>query len=159
MSFLDYVAAVRNSVLPGDFDVVVSNPPYIPSDQMPGLQHEVGNYEDERALHGGNDGLDMVKQLLQHCPALFRADNEIEAQAQAQAPVCGGGSRLPRELWLEVSEEHPAAVCKLLGPDGAAESILKSKYARVEGLDDLAGKPRFVRLTLSPDTTHAPSLS
>jgi len=164
MPFLDYVAAVRDSALPGDFDVVVSNPPYIPSEEMPGLQSEVQGYEDERALHGGSDGLDVVRELLQHAPALFRAETEIEARAQAQTqapvlvpvPVRRGGRRLPRELWLEVSEKHPAAVCTLLGPSGAAEPALKSRYSRVEGLEDLAGKPRFIRLTLSPDTP-APS--
>jgi release factor glutamine methyltransferase len=39
------------------FDIVVSNPPYIPRDEISGLQREVRDYEPELALAGGNDGL------------------------------------------------------------------------------------------------------
>jgi release factor glutamine methyltransferase len=50
-------------------DVLVSNPPYIPSSDIPGLQREVRDYEPRLALDGGEDGLDpyriMANQLLQ----------------------------------------------------------------------------------------------
>lgn len=39
------------------FHLVVSNPPYIPTDQIPSLQPEVARYEPREALDGGPDGL------------------------------------------------------------------------------------------------------
>ncbi len=39
------------------FDIIVSNPPYIPSDVVEGLEPEVRDYDPRRALDGGKDGL------------------------------------------------------------------------------------------------------
>ena len=41
----------------GTFDLVVSNPPYIPAGEMDGLQEEVSSWESRTALDGGEDGL------------------------------------------------------------------------------------------------------
>jgi release factor glutamine methyltransferase len=49
--------------LSGEFDVIVSNPPYILSSAMRGLQPEVGR-EPSLALDGGDDGLDLIRPLL-----------------------------------------------------------------------------------------------
>lgn len=49
----------------GAFDVLVSNPPYIPSAQMELLPHEVGGYEPALALDGGPDGLDVFRRLVE----------------------------------------------------------------------------------------------
>lgn len=49
--------------LRGTLDVVVSNPPYIPSDQLPALPQEVVGYEPHLALDGGPDGLDVFRRL------------------------------------------------------------------------------------------------
>jgi release factor glutamine methyltransferase len=51
------------------FEVVVSNPPYIPSDEIAGLQPEVASYEPRLALDGGSDGLDAYRRL---APAAMR---------------------------------------------------------------------------------------
>lgn len=45
------------------FDLIISNPPYIPSDDIENLSPEVKN-EPRLALDGGNDGLDLVKFLI-----------------------------------------------------------------------------------------------
>lgn len=61
------VAFVRADLLAGldgPFDVIVSNPPYVPAGHLPGLQPEVGRYEPARALDGGADGLDVVRRLV-----------------------------------------------------------------------------------------------
>ncbi|MBM3561378.1 MAG: peptide chain release factor N(5)-glutamine methyltransferase, partial [Alphaproteobacteria bacterium] len=50
--------------LPGPYDVVVSNPPYIPSSEIAGLAPEVACYEPWMALDGGPDGLDGYRALL-----------------------------------------------------------------------------------------------
>lgn len=46
-----------------DFDVVVSNPPYIPTADIAGLSPEVRDYEPHLALDGGADGLDAYRRL------------------------------------------------------------------------------------------------
>ena len=44
----------------GEFDIIISNPPYIRTDIIPDLQSEV-QYEPTTALDGGNDGLDFYR--------------------------------------------------------------------------------------------------
>jgi release factor glutamine methyltransferase len=51
------------------FDVVVSNPPYVPRGEIDGLQPEVAQFEPRLALDGGVDGLDAYRCLL---PAAHR---------------------------------------------------------------------------------------
>ncbi len=46
-----------------EFDVIVSNPPYIPSADIDQLQPEVRLYEPRQALDGGPDGLDVIRRL------------------------------------------------------------------------------------------------
>ncbi len=48
------------------FDLIVSNPPYIPSGDIQGLQPEIREFEPMLALDGGNDGLDCFKLILKH---------------------------------------------------------------------------------------------
>lgn len=54
--------------LMGTFAVLVSNPPYIPSDVVPTLPEEVIGYEPGLALDGGPDGLDVFRRLLDLAP-------------------------------------------------------------------------------------------
>ncbi len=48
----------------GRFDLVLSNPPYIPTSEIEGLAPEVSRYEPRGALDGGGDGLDAYRVLL-----------------------------------------------------------------------------------------------
>ena len=52
----------------GRFDVIVSNPPYIPTADIPGLQREVKEYEPHLALDGGEDGLDYYRRIAKDAP-------------------------------------------------------------------------------------------
>ncbi|PCJ06078.1 MAG: protein-(glutamine-N5) methyltransferase, release factor-specific [Rhodobacteraceae bacterium] len=47
----------------GQFDLIVSNPPYIALDEMPGLSAEVRNHEPEMALTDGGDGLGAYRRI------------------------------------------------------------------------------------------------
>lgn len=47
----------------GPFDIVISNPPYIPTAEIPALQPEVAQFEPKMALDGGKDGLDCYREL------------------------------------------------------------------------------------------------
>lgn len=62
------LAAGVDPELMGTFDVLVSNPPYIPSAVMATLPHEVAGFEPGLALDGGTDGLDVFRRLLDLAP-------------------------------------------------------------------------------------------
>ena len=55
----DWLAGVE-----GQFDLIVSNPPYIAADEMPGLDPEVREHDPEIALTPGGDGLDAYRALV-----------------------------------------------------------------------------------------------
>jgi release factor glutamine methyltransferase len=55
----------------GQFDIVVSNPPYIPSAEIAGLDVEVRDHDPALALDGGADGLDCYRAILPALPGLL----------------------------------------------------------------------------------------
>jgi release factor glutamine methyltransferase len=52
----------------GKVDMIVSNPPYVASGEIPTLAPEVKDHEPRIALDGGPDGLDLCKRILQEAP-------------------------------------------------------------------------------------------
>ena len=54
------------------FDLIVSNPPYIPDADLARLQAEVGRFEPHAALFGGDDGLDVVRRIVDGAPEFLR---------------------------------------------------------------------------------------
>lgn len=60
---MDLFDAIRGGV---GFDVIYSNPPYVPTDVIPALEPEVRDFEPHRALDGGPDGLDVIRRLAAH---------------------------------------------------------------------------------------------
>ena len=59
-----FVACSYAAALRGPFDLVVSNPPYIPSAEIPKLSIEVREHDPHLALDGGNDGYDAYRALI-----------------------------------------------------------------------------------------------
>ena len=75
------------TTLRGKIAGMVSNPPYIPSSDLPGLQPEVAHHEPRLALDGGEDGLTAIHYLINTAPAYLQSQGLwlIEMMA-GQAP-------------------------------------------------------------------------
>lgn len=100
------------------FDLIVSNPPYIPYGQIAELQPEVRDFEPRSALVGGEDGLDCLRQI---------------AAGSRQFLRVGG------VLLMEIGFDQAAAVATLFDSDF---------WINVEFLSDLQGIDRVVKATL-----------
>ncbi len=54
------------------FDAVLSNPPYVKSDEIESLQEEISRYEPREALDGGKDGLVFIRRLVKEAFRVLR---------------------------------------------------------------------------------------
>lgn len=98
----------------GMLDLVVSNPPYVPTAVLAEIPREVADFEPALALDGGADGLDVLRRLLPWC-------------ARALKP----GAAFAFEL-------HEACL------DDAAALAREAGFADVRVAADLAGRPRVL---------------
>ena len=105
------------------FNLIISNPPYIPPSVIEGLEPEVRDHEPMMALDGGADGLDFYRIIAQHAPEHLKK----------------GGV-----LMLEIGFDQKDAVKGLLQETGRFEKII--------GLTDLTGKDRIVCAVLSKNS-------
>ena len=103
----------------GTFDVVVSNPPYIPDDDILGLMTEVSAYEPIAALRGGSDGLDAYRQISSELPKVMKQGAGVffevgDGQADAVAAILreGGFSDVSRRADLGGRERCISAICQ-----------------------------------------------
>ncbi|MBR0404198.1 MAG: peptide chain release factor N(5)-glutamine methyltransferase [Eggerthellaceae bacterium] len=62
----DLASGIEESLL-GTFDLIVSNPPYVPTIVLDEIPDEVSDFEPSLALDGGPDGLDIFRRLLPWC--------------------------------------------------------------------------------------------
>ena len=70
------IVADWGAALDGAFDLIVANPPYIPTEEINSLQPEVAKYDPILALDGGMDGLDAFRRLMSGLPKLL-AENGV----------------------------------------------------------------------------------
>lgn len=96
-------------------DILVSNPPYIPSGDIEGLQTEVRDHEPHLALDGGADGLDFYRRII---------------ASLSELPA------LPRLVGFEVGLGQARDVADMLRGSGS--------WARIDIIPDLAGIERHV---------------
>ncbi|WP_094901299.1 peptide chain release factor N(5)-glutamine methyltransferase [Paenibacillus odorifer] len=96
-------------------DILVSNPPYIPGEDIAGLQREVRDHEPRTALDGGADGLDPYRRMMEQLTLL-------------PAP--------PRLIGFELGFGQAEQVAALLAAAGHWTEIIT--------INDLAGIPRHV---------------
>ena len=81
----------------GQFDMIVSNPPYIPSGEILRLDNSVRDYEPVWALDGGADGLRFYKAIIKYWKSLLRPGGFLlceagEGQAEAvREMLCSAG--------------------------------------------------------------------
>jgi len=78
--FSDRAWVVRGcwaKALQARFDLIVSNPPYVRSADIAGLEPEVRLHDPELALDGGADGLDCYREILACVPNLLAADAPV----------------------------------------------------------------------------------
>lgn len=76
----------------GDFDILVSNPPYIETDVIPTLDLNVKGFEPHLALDGGINGLDFYTQITASAPNILKSGGQLfyevgHNQAEAVAKI------------------------------------------------------------------------
>ncbi len=60
-----------------EFDLIVSNPPYVSESALAGLQREVRDHEPLVALSPGGDGLSVIRRLLEDAPAYLKPNGHL----------------------------------------------------------------------------------
>ena len=116
----DLVSGV-DSEMEGIFDLLISNPPYIPTQVMEELPGEVVGFEPHLALDGGDDGLDIFRRLVDVAPRM----------------LCPGGT-----LMVELFETKLEA---------AAEIIRNSQgWTEPYIVEDLTHRPRHLVASTKP---------
>ena len=99
---------------PRTLDLIVANPPYIPTAVMPSLPAEVSRFEPRQALDGGRDGLMVLRRIIEQAPAALR----------------------PRgRLMMEIGEEQAGPLASLLAAEG---------FTGIAARRDLAGRERYI---------------
>lgn len=98
----------------GNLDLIVSNPPYVPTSVLGDLSQEVVDFEPMLALDGGGDGLDVFRRLL---------------------PLCAGALKPGGAFAFELHETCLEDATRLAAEAG---------FERIRVVDDLAGRPRVL---------------
>ena len=88
----------------GKYDLIVSNPPYIPSKDIKNLSKDIINYEPLTALNGGSDGLDLIKKVIYKSNYLLKKEGLLALEighSQYQKVSCILRSNGYREMGKE----------------------------------------------------------
>jgi len=110
----DWFDAVQNQTI---FDLIVSNPPYIPTKEIQGLAPEIKTHEPRLALDGGTDGLDSIRTILEN----------------ARHHLVPGG-----QVLIEMGYDQAEQVASI------ANAFVE--YETIEFIKDLAGHTRLAKV-------------
>lgn len=102
----------------GSFDLIVSNPPYIPTAEIETLQPEVALFEPAMALDGGPDGLDAYRCIVSMLPALLAKDGIAvlefgDGQSNAVSQIVLDHGMLVHDVRNDLSGTARCLVCGL----------------------------------------------
>jgi len=87
------------------FDLIISNPPYIPTKEIETLQPEVRNFEPHAALDGGADGLDYFRQLAHEAEYFLTPGGRLMLEfGDGQGEAIG--KIFESEKWIVESIQH-----------------------------------------------------
>jgi ribosomal protein L3 glutamine methyltransferase len=99
----------------GGYDLVLCNPPYVPTASMLALPEEY-RHEPALALAGGADGMDLVRRLLQDAPPHLSPHGVVVLEVGNERRAFEAAFPQLPAVWLD-TELHPEAVCLLLADD------------------------------------------
>ncbi|MEA3492904.1 MAG: peptide chain release factor N(5)-glutamine methyltransferase [Candidatus Margulisiibacteriota bacterium] len=103
-------------------DLIASNPPYIPTQDIETLETDVKDWEPIQALDGGVDGLDYIRKLVNQAPDYLNSNGR---------------------LLIEIGFDQGGKVKSLVENNG--------KYKTIEIIRDLSGKDRILKAILQND--------
>ncbi|MGB7042219.1 MAG: HemK/PrmC family methyltransferase, partial [Xanthobacteraceae bacterium] len=95
-----FVACNLAAALRGPFDLIVANPPYIPSSDIATLAPEVRLFDPRLALDGGADGLNFYRAIATAAPELLTSDGAVVVeigvgQAEPVATILAAAGLVP----------------------------------------------------------------
>lgn len=109
--------------IPASLDLVVANPPYLPSAVIASLPPEVSRHEPRAALDGGPDGLAVIRRIVAGAPAVLRPAGL---------------------LLMEIGEEQAGPVASLMAAEG---------FSGIRARRDLNGVERYIGGRWAPTAT------
>lgn len=105
---------------PGEtFDFVLSNPPYIPRDEIPRLQPGVRDYEPHLALDGGPDGFAVFDRLVEQASAFLKPGGSLLVEI---------GSPQERHARQRLESHAEYDLSKTIHDGSGHPRVLKARY-------------------------------
>jgi len=102
--------------LRGTFDLVISNPPYIPSAEVDLLDREIVGFEPRLALDGGDDGLDIFRRIVETAYGMLRPGGMLACELHEDTLGAAADLLAGRYTGIEVRDDltgRPRIVCAL----------------------------------------------
>ena len=100
--------------IPASLDLVVANPPYLPSAVIASLPPEVSRHEPRAALDGGPDGMSVIRRIVAGAPAVLKPAGW---------------------LLMEIGEDQAGPLASLMAAEG---------FSRIRARRDLNGVERYI---------------
>ncbi|GJN35491.1 hypothetical protein PR202_gb24274 [Eleusine coracana subsp. coracana] len=110
---------------------VISNPPYIPTEDLPGLQPEVGWHEPKLALDGGRDGLEHLLHLCEGLSSALKSGGFFVFERDLTSNICAS-------IWQTNGNKQSEFLVDLIS------SKWSSSFRDVKAVLDFADIKRFV---------------